>query len=174
MYEESAVALYDETYLAFKINKVNNGGALYVHIYGSTIPLWDSSELDLYRCFFQFGQTTSKNMFKGKVIFADNYASKDDGNAIFTSILQTCKKSGNKSETLLDWPNFKFTGNSSTFITTNSIKIMIKEEEWNNIQPGMKFYVSLKLLDEMGQHVEAPVDISLEPEEKVYIKIVKL
>ena len=39
MYEESAVALYDETYLAFKINKVNKGGALYVHIYGPTIPL---------------------------------------------------------------------------------------------------------------------------------------
>ena len=171
MYEESAVALYDETYLAFKINKVNNGGALYVHIYGSTIPLWDSSELDLYRWFFQFGKTTSKNRRSHLPI---NYASKDDGNAIFTSILQTCQKSGNKSEILLDWPNFKFTGNSSTFITTNSIKIMIKEEEWNNIQPGMKFYVSLKLLDEMGQHVEAPVDISLEPEEKVYIKIVKL
>ena len=124
--------------------------------------------------FFNSAKQHQKICLKGRSHLPINYASKDDGNAIFTSILQTCQKSGNKSETLLDWPNFKFTGNSSTFITTNSIKIMIKEEEWNNIQPGMKFYVSLKLLDEMGQHVEAPVDISLEPEEKVYIKIVKL
>ena len=170
MYEESAIVLYDKTYLVFKNNKANKGGALYVHIFGPATPLWNSSELDLYRCFFQFDKATSKNMFKGKVIFADNDASKNDGNAIFTSILQTCQKSGNKSEILLNWPNFNFTGNSSTFITTDPVKIITKEENWNNIQPGMKFYVSLKLLDEMDQHVEAPVDISLEPEDKVYIK----
>ena len=174
MYEESAVVLYDETYLVFKNNKANKGGALYAHIFGPTIPLWNSPELDLCRCFFQFDKTTSKNMFKGKVMFTDNDASKNDGNAIFTNSLLTCQKSRSKSEILLNWPNFNFTGNSSTFITTDPVKIITKEEEWNNIQPGMKFYVSLKLLDEMGQHVEAPVDISLEPEDKVSIKNSKI
>ena len=92
LYDESAIFLTDMTYLHFKSNKAIVGGALYVQVPGPTIPVWISPEFNLYRCFFQFSQTT-REAFKGKVIFEDNCAGKNDDNAIFTNLLQTCQKS---------------------------------------------------------------------------------
>ena len=71
LYDESAIFLTDMIYLHFKSNKAIVGGALYVQVPGPTIPVWISPEFNLYRCFFQFSQTTRK-AFKGKVIFEDN------------------------------------------------------------------------------------------------------
>ena len=92
LYDESAIFLTDMIYLHFRSNKAIVGGALYVQVPGPTIPVWISPEFNLYRCFFQFSQTTRK-AFKGKVILEDNCAGKNDDNAIFTNLLQTCQKS---------------------------------------------------------------------------------
>ena len=171
LYEESAIILYDTTYLLFKNNKANVGGALYVFVTGPTIPIWNSPDLFLYKCFFQFFQTTQET-FKGNVIFADNDASRQDGDAIFSNLLQTCRKSSSEdsSKILTSWPNFSFTGNFTSFVTTVPVKIITKEEEWNKLQPGIKFSANITLIDERGQSVEAPIGITFEPEDKFYIK----
>ena len=171
LYEESAVTLYDRTYLLFKSNKANVGGALYVFVTGPTIPIWNSPDLFLYKCFFQFLETTQET-FKGNVIFVDNDAARKDGDAIFSNLLQTCKKSSSEdsSRILTSWPNFNFTGNFTSFITTVPVKIITKEEEWNNLQPRIKFSANISLIDERGQSVEAPIEITFEPEGIVYIK----
>ena len=171
LYEESAIILYDTTHLLFKNNKANVGGALYVFVTGPTIPIWNSPDLFLYKCFFQFLQTTQET-FKGNVTFADNDAARKDGDAIFSNLLQTCRKSSSEdsSKILTSWPNFNFTGNFTSFITTVPVKIITKEEEWNNLQPGIKFSANITLIDERGHSVEAPIDITFEPEDKFYIK----
>ena len=170
LYEESTITLCDTTYLLFKNNKANVGGALYVHVTDLTIPVWNSAGLLLYKCFFQFRLTTQE-AFKGKVIFADNIAARKVGNAIFSTLLETCKKTSSEdsSKILTSWPNFIFTGNFTSFVTTVPVKIITKEEEWNNLQPGIKFSANISLIDERGQIVEAPIDITFEPEGIVYI-----
>ena len=174
LYDESAIFLTDMTYLHFKSNKAIVGGALYVEVPGPVIPVWIFPEFNLYKCFFLFSQTTRK-AFKGKVIFEDNFAGKNDGNAIFTNLLQTCQKSrfDDLSQVFLNWPNFIFTSNSSSFINTINtvpVEIIVNKSEWDDFQPGMKFSVNITLLDERGQSVEAPIDISFEPEDLVYVK----
>ena len=171
MYEKSVIFLSDMTYLHFKSNKAIVGGALYVQVPGPTIPAWFPPELNIYKCFFQFYQTTKK-AFKGKVIFEDNNAKKNDGNAIFTNLLQICRESryDNLSKVLTSWPNFNFSGISSSFISTNPIEIIVNGGDWNDIQPGMKFSVNITLLDERDQRVEAPSDIGFESEDRVYVK----
>ena len=171
MYEESTIFLSDMTYLHFKSNKAIIGGAMYIFVNGPTIPLWLSPELNLYKCFFQFYQTT-KQAFKGKVIFEDNYAAKNDGNAIFSNSLQPCResKSDDLSKVLTNWPNFNFNRSCSSFINTVPVTILVDENGWNNIEPGVKFSINITLLDERDQSVEAPIDISFEPEDVVYIK----
>ena len=171
MYEDSTIFLSDMTYLHFKSNKAVIGGALYVFVNGPTIPLWFSPELNVYKCFFQFYQTT-KQAFKGKVIFEDNYAAKNDGNAIFSNFLQPCQesRSDDLSKVLTSWPNFAFSENSSSVINTVPVEIIVNKSDWSDIQPGMKFSVNITLLDERRQNVEAPVDISFEPEDLVYVK----
>ena len=76
------------TYLHFKSNNAIVGGALYVQVQGPTIPGWISRERNLYKCYFQFYQT-SKKPFKGKVMIEDNNAIKNDGNDIFSNSLET-------------------------------------------------------------------------------------
>ena len=171
LFEESAIILYDTTYLLFKNNKANVGGALYVFVTGPTIPIWNSPDLFLYKCFFQFLQTTQET-FKGNVIFADNDAARKEGDAIFSNLLQNCKKSSSEdsSKILTSWLNFNFTGNFTSFITTVPVEIITKEEEWTKLQPGIKFSANIALIDERGQSVEAPIDITLEPEDKFCIK----
>ena len=171
LYEESAIILYDMTYLLFKNNKAIVGGAFYLHVTGLTVLVWNSLGLFLYECFFQFLQTTQET-FKGKVIFADNNAARKDGDAIFPNLLENCRKSSYEysSEILTNWPNFDFTGNSTSFITTVPVKIITKEEDWNNLHPGIKFSTNITLIDERGQSVEAPIDITFEPEDNFYIK----
>ena len=171
MYGESAIFLFNMTYLHFKSNRAIVGGALYVKKQGPVIPVWFLPELNLYKCFFQFSQSTRK-AFQGKVIFEGNKAAKNDGNAIFSNSLESCKESRSDdfSEILTHWPNFTFNGTSSSFITTGPAKIVINESDWGDIQPGMKFSVNITSLDEIGQHVETPIDIGFEPEDRVYIK----
>ena len=170
LYDKSAIFLSDMTYLHFKSNKAILGGALYVQVQGPAIPLRISPELNLYKCFFQFSQTTRKT-FKGKVMFEDNYAAKNDGNAIFSNSLESCVESSsdNFSKILTGWPNFVFSGNS-TFINTDPVEIIINESDWDHIQPGMKVSVNIIALDERGQNVETPIDIGFEPEDRVYVK----
>ena len=170
LYEESAITLYGTTYLLFKNNKANVGGALYVHVTGLTVPVWNFAGLFLYKCFFQFRLTTEE-AFKEKVIFADNKAAGKDGDAIFSNLLETCRKtcSEDSSKILTSWPNFIFTGNFTSFVTTVPVKIITKEEEWINLQPGIKFSANISLIDERGQSVETPIDITFEPEGIVYI-----
>ena len=169
LHEESVIILCDTTYLLFKNNKANIGGALHVHVTGITFPVGNSLGLFLYKCFFQFLQTTQET-FKGKVIFADNNAVTKDGDAIFSNLLETCRKCSNEdsSKILTSWPNFSFTGDSTSFITTVPVKIITKEEDWNNLQPGIKFFANITLIDERGQSVEAPIDITFEPQDKFY------
>ena len=170
LYDESAIFLSDMTYLHFKSNKAIVGGALYVQVQGPTIPVWIFPELNLYKCFFQFSQTTRK-AFKGKVIFEDNYAARNDGNAIFSNSLESCKesRSDNFSNIFTNWPNFNFTPPSS-FINTDPVKIIINESDWGDIWPGMKVSVNIISLDERGQNVETPIYIGFEPEDRVYVK----
>ena len=170
LYDESAIFLSDMTYLHFKSNKAIVGGALYVQVQGPTIPVWIFPELNLYKCFFQFSQTTRK-AFKGKVIFEDNYAARNDGNAIFSNSLESCKesRSDNFSNIFTNWPNFNFTPPSS-FINTDPVKIIINDSDWGDIWPGMKVSVNIISLDERGQNVETPIYIGFEPEDRVYVK----
>ena len=173
LYEESAIILYDTTYLLFKSNKAIVGGALYVHVTSPAIPVWNSPYLLLYKCFFQFRQTT-KETFKGKVIFADNNAARKEGDAIFSNFLQTCRKSSSEdySKILRSWSNFSFRGNFTSFINTVPIitKIIANKQQWNNLQPGIKFFANITLIGERGQSVEAPINITFEPEDKFYRK----
>ena len=164
LYEESAIILYDMTYLLFKNNKAIVGQAFYVHVTGLTVPVWNSLGLFLCKCFFQFLQTTQET-FKEKVIFANNNAARKDSDAIFANLLENCRKSSYEysSEILRNWPNFDFTGNSTSFITTVPVKIITKEEDWNNLHPGIKLSANM-------QSVEAPIDITFEPEDNFYIK----
>ena len=175
LYDESAIFLSDATYLHFKSNKAIVGGALYVHAPGPAISVWIFPELNLYKCFFQFSQTT-KQAFKGKVIFEDNNATKNDGNAIFTNLLHTCQesRSDDLSNVLTGWPNFNFIGNPNSPINTVPVEIKVNKSDWDDIQPGMKFSVNITLLDERGQSVEGPIDISFEPEDLVYVKNSKI
>ena len=170
LYGKSAIFLSDMTHLHFKSNKAIMGGALYVQVPGPAIPLRISPELNLYKCFFQFSQTTRK-AFKGKVMFEGNSAANKDGNAIFSNSLQTCQESSSDdlSKVITSWPNFIFSGNFSS-ISTAPVKIAINESDWPDIQPGMKFSIKINSLDERGQNVETPIDIGFEPKDKVYVK----
>ena len=171
LYDESAIFLSDMTYLHFKSNRAIVGGALYVKKQGPVIPVWFLPELNLYKCFFQFSQSTRK-AFQGKVIFEGNKAAKSDGNAIFSNSLESCKESRSDdfSKILTHWPNFTFNGNSSSLITTGPAKIIINESDWVDIQPGIKFSVNITSLDEREQNVETPIDIGFEPEDRLYVK----
>ena len=172
MYEESAIFLYDSTFLHFVRNKASKGRALYVYFTGPPIPIWTSSELNVYKCFFRFGKTTSGEKFNGSVSFNDNEALENNGNAIFANLLQSCKEPGTKSSSqiLTNWTNFNFTGNSKSFITTDPVEIAVNNTQWKNIQPGLEFSASINLTDEMGHNVNAAIEITFQPEEKVFIK----
>ena len=161
MYEESVLFLFDTTYLFFKKNKSIKGGAMYVYVTGPPIPLWNSTVLLLYNCFFQY-RNVLEEKFNGSVIFKDNEAAKNDGNAIFANMLQSCQNS--------IWKNFDFIGNFSSFITTDPVNISVNHRQWNKIQPGIQFSVNINLTDERRQYVDAPIDINFESKDKVFIK----
>ena len=134
LYSESAIFLSDMTYLHFKSNNAIVGGALYVQVQGPTIPGWISPERNLYKCYFQFYQT-SKKAFRGKVMFEDNNALKNDGNAIFSNSLETCQesRSDNFSKILTSWSNFNFSGNS--FTDNAAVRTIVNESDLDDIQP---------------------------------------
>ena len=161
MYEESVIFLFDTTYLFFNKNKGIKGGAMYVYVTGPPIPLWNSTVLLLYNCFFQY-RNVLEEKFKGSVIFKDNEAAKNVGNAIFANMLQNCQNS--------NWKKFDFIGNSSSFITTDPVNITVNQTQWNKIQPGIQFSVNIYIRDERGQYVDAPIDINFESKDKVFIK----
>ena len=172
IYEESAIYLFDSTSLHFVGNKANKGGALYVYFTGPSIPIWTSPELNVYKCFFRFDKTTSRKRFNGSVSFNDNEALENNGDAIFANLLQSCKEPGttSSSQILRNWKNFNFSGNSKWFITTDPVEITVNSTQWKNIQPGLEFSANIKLADEMGHNVDAAIEITFEPEDKVFIK----
>ena len=172
IYEESAIYLFDSTSLHFVGNKANKGGALYVYFTGPSIPIWTSPELNVYKCFFRFDKTTSRKSFNGSVSFSDNEALENNGDAIFANLLQSCKEPGttSSSQILRNWTNFNFSGNSKWFITTDPVEITVNSTQWKNIQPGLEFSANIKLTDEMGHNVDAAIEITFEPEDKVFIK----
>ena len=171
LYDKSAIFLSDMTHLHFKSNKAIVGGALYVQVPRPAIPLRIFPELNLYKCFFQFSQTT-REAFKGKVMFEGNYAAKNDGNAIFSNSLETCRElsSDDLSRVITSWPNFNFSRENFSSISTAPVKISVNESDWHGIQPGTKFSIMINSSDERGQNVETPIDIGFEPEDRVYVK----
>ena len=171
IYEESAIFLFDTTNLTFSKNSAVKGGAIYVYLTSPPIHKLNSHELLIYKCFFRYHHT-SRESFKGSVIFDNNMATRNDGSAIFANTLQGCQNSSshNFSGILLDWQNFSFQGNNDSYITTDPVNIMVNETQWENVSPGIQFSANISLKNEMKNNVDAAVEITLEPEEKVFIK----
>ena len=164
IYEESAIFLFDTTNLTFSKNSAVKGGAIYVYLTSPPVYKWNSHELFIYKCFFRYHHT-SIGSFKGSVIFNNNMAARNDGSAIFVNTLQGCQDSSSHN-----FSGISFQGNNDSYITTDPVNITVNETQWENVSPGMQFSANINLTDEMGNNVDAAIEITFEPEEKVSIK----
>ena len=164
MYEESAIYLFDTTNLTFYKNSAVKGGAIYVYLNSPPIHEWNSHELFIYECFFRYHHT-SIGSFKGSVIFDNNMAARNDGSAIFANTLQGCQDSSSHN-----FSGISFQGNNDSYITTDPVKITVNEIQWDRVSPGIQFSTNINLTDEMGNNVDATIEITCETEEKFFIK----
>ena len=164
MYEESAILLFDTTNLTFYKNSAVKGGAIYVYLNSPPIHKWNTRELFVYKCFFRY-HNTSIGSFKGSVIFDNNMAARNDGSAIFANTLQGCQDSFSHN-----FSGVSFQGNNGSYITTDPVNITMDETQWEKVSPGIPFSANINLIDETGNNVDAPIEITFEPEEKVSIK----
>ena len=164
MYEESAIFLFDTTNLTFYKNSAVKGGAIYVYLNSPPIHKWNSSELFVYKCFFRY-HNTSIGSFKGSVIFDNNMAARNDGSAIFANTLQGCQDSSSHN-----FSGISFQGNNDSYITTDPVKITVNEIQWDSVSPGIQFSTNINLTDEMGNNVDATIEITCETDEKFFIK----
>ena len=164
MYEESAIFLFDTTNLTFYKNSAVKGGAIYVYLNSPPIHEWNSHELFIYECFFRYHHT-SIGSFKGSLIFDNNMAARNDGSAIFANTLQGCHYSS-----IHNFPGISFQGNNDSYITTDPVNITVDETQWEKVSPGIPFSANINLIDETGNNVDAAIEITFEPEEKVSIK----
>ena len=164
MYEESAIFLFDTTNLTFCKNSAVKGGAVYVYLNSPPIHKWNTRELFVYKCFFRY-HNTSIGRFKGSVIFDNNMAARNDGSAIFANTLQGCQDSSSHY-----FSGISFQGNNDSYITTDPVNITVNEMQWEAVSPGIPFSANINLIDEMGNNVDAVIEITFEPEEKVFIK----
>ena len=164
MYEESAIFLFDTTNLTFYKNSAVKGGAIYVYLNSPPIHEWNSHELFIYECFFRYHHT-SIGSFKGSVIFDNNMAARNDGSAIFANTLQGCQGSSSHY-----FSGISFQGNNDSYITTDPVNITVNEMQWEAVSPGIPFSANINLIDEMGNNVDSVIEITFEPEEKVFIK----
>ena len=164
MYEESAIFLFDTTNLTFCKNSAVKGGAVYVYLNSPPIHKWNTRELFVYKCFFRY-HNTSIGRFKGSVIFDNNMAARNDGSAIFANTLQGCQDSSSHY-----FSGISFQGNNDSYITTDPVNITVNEMQWEAVSPGIPFSANINLIDEMGNNVDSVIEITFEPEEKVFIK----
>ena len=164
MYEESAIFLFDTTYLNFYRNSAVKGGAIYVYLTSPPFHKWNSRELFVYKCFFRYHHT-SIGSFKGSVLFDNNIAARNDGSAIFANTLQGCQDSFSHK-----FSGISFQGNNDSYITTDPVNIKVNKTQWENVSPGIQFSANIYLTDEMGYNVDSVIEIRFEPKEKVSIK----
>ena len=164
MYEESAIFLFDTTNLTFCKNSAVKGGAIYVYLNSPSIHKWNTRELFVWKCFFRY-HNTSIGRFKGSVIFDNNMAARNDGSAIFANTLQGCQDSLSHK-----FFGISFQSNNDSYITTDPVNITVDETQWEEVSPGIPFSANIKLIDEMENNVDAAIEITFEPEEKVSIK----
>ena len=164
MYEESTIYLFDATNLTFYKNSAVKGGAIYVYLNSPPIHEWNSHELFIYECFFRYHHT-SIGSFKGSVIFDNNMAARNDGSAIFANTLQGCQDSSSHN-----FSGISFQGNNHSYITTDPVKVTVNEIQWDSVSPGIQFSTNINLTDEMGNNVDATIEITCETEEKFFIK----
>ena len=99
-------------------------------------------------------------------------AARNDGSAVFANTLHGCQDSSSHkfSGILLGWHNFSFEGNNASYIISDPVHIMVDEMQWENVSLGIQFSANINLTDEMGNNVDAAIEITFEPEEKVSIK----
>ena len=164
MYELSSIFLFDTTHLTFYRNSAVKGGAIYVYLTSPPFHKWNSRELFVYKCFFRYHHT-SIGSFKGSVLFDNNIAARNDGSAIFANTLQGCQDSFSHK-----FSGISFQGNNDSYITTDPVNIKVNKTQWENVSPGIQFSANIYLTDEMEYNVDAAIEITFEPKEKVSIK----
>ena len=164
MYQESAIYLFDTTNLTFHKNRAVKGAAIYVYLNSLPINNCHSHELCIYECLIRYHQTSIESL-KGNVIFNNNMAAGNDGGAIFANTLQGCQDSSSHN-----FSGISFQGNNDSYITTDPVKITVNEIQWDRVSPGIQFSTNINLTDEMGNNVDATIEITCETEEKFFIK----
>ena len=86
-------------------------------------------------------------------------AARNDGSAIFANTLQGCH----------NFSGVSFQGNNGSYITTDPVNITVNETQWEKVSPGIPFSANINLTDELGNNVDAAIEMTFEPEEKVSI-----
>ena len=150
-----------EAHLTIRNNKANQGAGIYVHYSGPFASVWNSYYLPVYDCFIRFTAPSDK----ARIIFKKNNIGD-----IFASSLLPCANSDKLVNFFLNSTEFNFNGKTNP-ISTDPINIDLPDDPiWSNMYPG-KITVPIKLFDEIGNTVSAPVKLTIKDTNGVTIAL---
>ena len=168
MYGHSKIRFTTDSKLILHNNTATNkGGAIYVE---TPVPLnqgFNSTQLNIYKCFFIFGDTEDDfkdaDGFNTTIDFWGNTAPLRGGDNVWATTIWWCrgKNEPNINNTALKWKIIKSNGeNFSTnkTVITSPCSIVVKKEQWN-AYPGIPIHVHLTLRDENWNTVNGTVRI---------------
>ena len=168
LYGHSKVRLTEGSMLTFHCNRAQKkGGAIYVETAIPTLTRFNSTELNVYKCFFVFGNSNSdyhsaKN-FNTSIEFIGNKAPKILGKNIWATTISWCRGENeqNFNNTALKWSIMHNLTEDS--VRTSPYSIEVNEEEWN-AYPGISTDARVTLRDENWNIVQGTLRITLKSE----------
>lgn len=170
LYGQSRVRFTTGSLLTLHSNTARNmGGAIYVETPIPLLKRFSSSQLNVHKCFFVFGDTDDEfkpaDDFNATIDFLGNTAPPRGGDDIWATTLSWCRGRDEPifNNSALKWKIMK--SNGRAFATGRSIitspgLIVVKKEQWD-AHPGIAAHVQLILRDENWNVVNGTIQIKI-------------
>ena len=173
LYGLSRVVVAKKANLTFIENSCSiAGGAIYVRTPGPQMVAFESTELQIHGCFFNF-EDAEKNMYN--VSFYGNKGPHNDaGHSVYATTLKYCRAADEPrvNNTALEWKSFHYyhaNGTKSNMIyeiVTDAINMEVHPSDWN-LSTDTTFSPFVGLTDEKSNRVTGIVKIKLQSKKPV-------
>ena len=180
LYGHSKIRLTSGSSLLLHHNEASSkGGAMYVE---APVPLtesFNSTQLNIYKCFFLFGDEEDDfkhaDQINTTIDFLGNKAPPRGGDNIWATTIKWCRGDDEPgyNNTALKWKIIKSNGTSISTnhtVVTSPQFIMVKPEEWN-AYPGLPLNATVLFHDENWNQVNGTVLVILADNSVAKLKI---
>lgn len=170
MYSHSSIRFTTGSRLILHYNSAKQrGGAIYVETPVPLIKGFKSTQLNIYRCFFLFGDREDElkpaDSFNATIDFLGNVAGPKGGSNVWATTISWCRGKDEPlfNNTALKWEMMKSNGKkfaTNTSVVTNPHFIVYNRDQWS-AYPGITMHAHVTLRDENWNIVSGTVRIQI-------------